>query len=415
MAERFFVRAREIITCSTSAPQGGVTFDDLERVPSGLLAVVGSRIHHIERESLDVLRMLSKTGFEEVDCRDCVVVPGFVDAHCHPLFAGDREADFVARTRGEKPQQGMLHTVESTRQALRDLAGFYEITVRPRLRTMLAHGTTTLETKTGYALTKEGEFALLDLIDAHRDDADIPKLIATFLGAHTVPPEFDSSGAYIDVLIDDCLPKVGAHGADFADVFCEPGFFSAEEARRYLQAAKDNGLPLRAHCDEMANGGATLMAAKMGVASFDHCNEIGEREIEAILASDGVLVACPATIEFLGLEKQAPVREVLDRGGTVALASDFNPGTSPCFNLQTIAYYGRRFFGMSAAEALYAVTRAAASSTRPSLRGGSGELHVGGDADCVALQIDDLREFGWYFGGNLAKRVVRGGVLACSS
>lgn len=344
----------------------------------------------------------------ELDLRDCAIVPGFVDAHAHPLFAGDREPDFAARTRGATPSQGMSYTVQRTREALRNSSAFYEESVRPRLQTLLAHGTTTLETKTGYALTKEGELALLDIVDAHRTDDDVPRLIPTFLGAHAVPPEFSSGPDYVDYLVDTCLEPAKKHGARYADAFCEPGFFSVDDTRRYLEAARRYGLRTRVHCDEMANGGAVVMAARAGVDAVDHCNFIDASGVAELVESGAVLVACPATIEFLGLERRAPVRSVLERGGTVALASDFNPGTSPCFNLQTVAYYGRKLFGLSAAEALYAVTRAAAHS----LREGAGVLRVGGRADFVALRIDDLREFGWNFGGNLASVVCKGGVVA---
>lgn len=365
-------------------------------VVDGRIEALGPEREIAARASRDV---------REIDLRDCAVVPGLVDAHAHPLFAGDREPDFSARTRGEKPSQGMLFTVRRTREALRDHDAFYDEIVRPRLRAMLAHGTTTLETKTGYALTKEGEFALLGLVDAHRGDDDVPDLIATFLGAHALPPEFSSASEYVDYLVAECLPDARAYGARYADAFCEPGFFSPSETARYLEAAKASGLRLRVHCDEMADGGAAAMAARSGVDAVDHCNFVDAAALAAIVESGAVLVACPATVEFLGLERHAPVREALELGGVVALGSDFNPGTSPCFNLQTVAYYGRKLFGLSAAEALYAVTVAAARS----LRAGAGALRVGGRADFVALQLDDLREFGWYFGGNMARLVRKAG------
>lgn len=301
----------------------------------------------------------------------------------------------------------MLYTVERTRAALRDPDAFYEQAVRPRLRAMLAHGTTTLETKTGYALTKEGELALLDLIAAHRDDADVPRMIATFLGMHALPTEFESPDAYVDYMIAECLPLARAHGATYADAFCEPGYFDVPQAQRYLSSAREHGLRLRVHCDEMADGGAVAMATALGVDAVDHANYADDTGVAALVESGVVLVACPATIEFLGLARRAPVRAMLERGGSVALASDFNPGTSPCFNLQTVAYYGRTLFGLSATEALYGVTRAAAHS----LRSDAGRLRVGEFADFVALRIDDPREFGWQFGGNLAKVVVKDGIV----
>jgi imidazolonepropionase len=368
------------------------------------MIVDGGRIVAIGARS-EIERSVS-TDIDDLDLRDYVVVPGFVDAHAHPLFAGDREPDFAARQRGEKAPLGMLYTVEQTREALLDSASFYERTVKPRLQTMLQHGTTTLETKTGYALHKPGETELLDVIAAHRDDSDVPRLISTFLGAHALPPEFELEGesGYIDYLIDQVIPFAKAHGAVYADAFCEPGFFSPQETRRYLEAAKAHGLRLRVHCDEMQFGHAAEMAVSVGVDAVDHCNCIREHDVAAIADAHIVTVACPATIAYLDLPQKAPVRALLERGAQVALASDYNPGTSPCFNLQTVAYFGRKLFGLSAAEALYGVTRAAAAS----LRVDAGRLRVGGVADFVALQIASPDEFGWQHGGNLAAAVVRG-------
>src|SRR5580704_3342609 len=391
------VRAGTIVTCDTNAPQNGITFEALGRVNDAALVVERGKV-------VEIIPSLKVTG-DAIDLSDCVVFPGFVDAHAHPLFAGDREPDFAARLRGEQPALGMLHTIECTRQALLDPAAFYEHTVRPRLQMMLAHGTTTLETKTGYALHKPGESALLDLIAAHRDDPDVPRLIATFLGAHALPPEFTVEERFVDYLIDQVIPAAVAHGAVYADAFCEPGFFSAGQTRRYLEAARLRGMRLRVHCDEMAFGGAAEMAAQLNVDAVDHCNYIREQDVSAIATGGIVTVACPATIAYLDLPKRAPVRAILEAGGSVALASDYNPGTSPCFNLQTVAYFGRKLFRMTAAEALFGVTRAAAHS----LRADAGSIRVGGRADFVALRMRSPHEFGWQFGGNLAALVVKNG------
>jgi imidazolonepropionase len=346
-------------------------------------------------------------SIEELDLRDNVIVPGFVDAHAHPLFAGDREPDFSSRLRGEKPALGMLYTVERTREALLDVQRFFDHILGPRLAAILKHGTTTLETKTGYALHKPGEDTLLDIIAEHRDDLFAPTLVATFLGAHALPPEFTREEAYIDYLIDQVIPTAAAHGAVYADAFCEPGFFSPQQTRRYFEACAVAGMRLRCHCDEMAFGAAAEMAVQAGVDAVDHCNYIRDEDVRAIVDAGVVTVACPATIAYLGIAQKAPVRALLEHGGEVALASDYNPGTSPCFNLQTVAYFGRALFGLSAAEALYGVTRAAARS----LRVDAGTLRPGAFADFVALQIDAPDEFGWQFGGNLAEVVVHRGLL----
>jgi imidazolonepropionase len=406
LAPLTLVRTKALVPCDGDAPQAGVTFADLGLLVDGAMLIEGERIAAMG-SCVQVEAAARGRDVEELDLRDCIVVPGFIDAHAHPLFAGDREPDFAARVRGEKPALGMLYTVERTREALLDADDFYQRTVLPRLRAMLAHGTTTLETKTGYALHKPGEDALLDLIARHRDDAGIPHLIATFLGAHALPPEFTREEDFVDYLIDQVIPTAVAHGARYADAFCEPGFFSPPQTKRYLQACASAGMRLRVHCDEMAFGAAAEMAVALGVDAVDHCNCIRAQDALAIARAGIVTVACPATIAYLGLTEKAPVRAILEAGGEVALASDYNPGTSPCFNLQTVAYFGRTLFGLTASEALYGVTRAAARS----LHHDAGALRVGGIADFVALSIDSPDEFGWQFGGNLARAVVHRGKL----
>ncbi len=397
------VRAKTIVTNANAVPQNGVTIDALGAVSDGAIAVEDGRAAWAGRIDDLPQRFRAATLHEY---RACVIFPGFVDAHAHPLFAGDREPDFAARLRGERTPLGMLYTVAQTRKALERPQSFWEL-VESRLRTIAAHGTTTLETKTGYALHKPGEMDLLSLIDAHRDDAGMPRLIATFLGAHAIPPEFPDETDYVDYLIDQCMPLAKAHGAVYADAFCEPGFFSPEQTRRYLESARANGLRLRVHCDEMAYGAAAAMAAQLGVDAVDHCNCIRDEDVEAIVQQGIVTVACPATIAYLDLPQRAPVRALLERGASVALASDYNPGTSPCFNLQTVAYFGRKLFGLSAAEALYGVTVAAARSVHLD----AGRLREGSPADFVVLQLESPDEFGWQFGGNLAAAVYRNGAL----
>jgi imidazolonepropionase len=190
------VRAKTIVPCTGEAAQRGVTFDALGRIDDAAMLIDEEHIVAMGPRK-EVERGLHGS-IEELDLRDNVIVPGFVDAHAHPLFAGDREPDFSSRLRGEKPALGMLYTVERTREALLDVQRFFDHILGPRLAAILKHGTTTLETKTGYALHKPGEDTLLDIIAEHRDDLFAPTLVATFLGAHALPPEFTREEAYID-------------------------------------------------------------------------------------------------------------------------------------------------------------------------------------------------------------------------
>ena len=403
-APPLLVRARALVTCDTDAPQQGIAFDDLGFVERGAIFVRDGRIAALgERASVE--RVAAGIDCEILDLPDTVLVPGFVDAHTHPMFAGNREPDFQARLRQEPAPLGMLYTVERTREALLAPETFWRVDVAPRLRAMLEHGTTTAEVKTGYALHRPGELELLDLLADARSDETLPRIVATFLGAHALPPEFPDADGYVDYLIDQCLPFARVHGARYADAFCEPGFFSATETERYLEAARRLGLRLRVHCDEMQHGGAATMALALGVDAIDHGNYITDGDVECLTSGQSVLVACPATIDYLGLTRHAPVRSVLEGGGRVAFASDFNPGTSPCLNLAHVAYLGRKIFGLSAAEALDAVTRQAARS----LHIDRGILRVGADADFVALGVEEADEFGWLHGGNIAVVVVRSG------
>lgn len=402
------MRAARLLTCDTELPQRAIDVAALGLIEDAAVLCVDRTIAALGPRR-DVERGLKSFGddIQTCDFPQATLVPGFVDAHAHPLFAGDREPDFAARLRGEPMPLGMLHTVVRTREALLDVPTFWESTLHNRLQMILTHGTTTLETKTGYALHEPGEKALLDLIVAHAQDGDIPQMLPTFLGAHALPPEFTNEVDFIDYLIDQCLPSAKAHGARYADAFCEPGFFSPVQTRRYLEAARAYGLRLRVHCDEMAYGGAAAMAVQIDVDAVDHCNFIDEQDVAEIAQRGIVLVACPATIAYLDLPRQAPVQALLARGGRVALASDFNPGTSPCFNLQTVAYFGRKLFGLTAAQSLDAVTRTAAAS----LHLDAGRLRVGAAANLVALELGSVDEFGWLYGANLAVCVVKNGSI----
>lgn len=405
------VRAGHLVTCAGEGAQHGMTFERLgEHRPGAVLSIedrvvaVGD-VAHVEQVALAL-----GTSFAEVaaiDIPDGTIVPGFVDAHTHPLYAGDRQADFAARLAGRPAPLGMLHTVAQTRAALINPYAF-EVIVHERMQMLLAHGTTTAEVKTGYGLTRETEIDLLDVVRELNEHGDVPQLVATFLGAHMRPPEFAGDAEFVDYLIAEVLPLTVKHGAVYADAFCEPGVFGIADTRRYLEAARAAGLRLRLHCDEMAYGQAAALAAELRVDAADHGNYMPAQDAAALAAAGVTLVACPATIFYLDLPRAAPVREVLQHGGTVALASDYNPGTSPCFNLQTVAHLGRKIFGLSAAEALYAVTRAAARS----LRIDAGALTPGSVADYVVLRYGSPEEFGWQFGGNAARMVVRAGVIA---
>ena len=369
---------------------------DLGVIERGTLLASGGRIVAVGR-SVNV-----PADAQVVDARGRVLMPGLVDAHTHALFAGDRIADFEAIAQQRRPSQGIAYTVEQTRKCSRERL----VAVgSDRLSLMLAHGTTTAEVKTGYALTADGEAELLHAMHALDASPGLPHVIPTFCGAHALPPEFRDYDAFVDELCDRILPRVAATRiARFADAFCERGYFTPEQSERFLRACAHAGMALRIHADELAPSGGAAVAARLRCASADHLNYVDSAGIEGLAAAGCTAVLCPATTEYLGLDRRPPARELIAAGVPVALATDFNPGTSPCPSLQVVAHLARRRLAMTVAEVVAGVTVQAARS----LGSSAGILEEGRPADLVLLHTTDIREFGYYYGANL----VAGGCVA---
>jgi imidazolonepropionase len=381
--------------------------EDLGIIRDGAIVVRDGRIAEIDVTSkLDVARRAKLDGDSErssefpiYDAAGCIVMPGLVDAHTHALFAGDRVDDFEAMIAGRTPQLGIAYTVEQTRRL-----GDAELIAlgRRRLGAMLAHGTTTIEVKTGYALTAEGEARLARAIGALDAQRDMPHAIATFCGAHALPPEFTSYDAFVDELVARILPAAVATGIPrFADAFCERGFFTPEQSRRFLAACSASGMQLRLHADELSDSGGAALAAELRCISADHLNYVDAAGIAALRASGTTAVLCPATAEYLGLERVAPARALIEAGVPVALATDFNPGTCPCYSLQEVAHLARRRLRMTAPETIAGITVFASRSLDAA--GVAGCLASGRPADLLLLDTADYREFGYYFGVNLVR------------
>ena len=381
-----------------------VTEDDLGIVRGGTIVVRDGRIAEVNASSgvnVGLERSSSSRGSElpVYDAGGCVVMPGLVDAHTHALFAGDRVEDFEAMVAGRKPTLGIAYTVEQTRRLGQD--ALVELG-RHRLGAMLAHGTTTAEVKTGYALTAQGEALLLRAIAALDEQPDVPHAVATFCGAHALPPEFTSYDAFVDELVEHMVPAAASAGiARFADAFCERGFFTAAQSRRFLSACAARGMQLRVHADELSESGGAALAAELRCISADHLNYVDAAGIAGLRASGTIAVLCPATAEYLGLERLAPARALIEAGVPVALATDFNPGTCPCYSLQEVAHLARRRLRMSAPETIAAITIVAARSL--DVAGVAGCLARGRPADLLMLDTTDYREFGYYFGVNLVR------------
>lgn len=349
-------------------------------------------------------------GAAVLDCVGKVVTAGLVDSHTHLIFAGARADEFEQRLQGVRYQEiaarggGINATVRqvrcSSKEELKALA-------RPRLRRLLAFGVTTVEVKSGYGLTPADEIKCLEAIaELH---AEGPwELAATFLGAHAVPPEFqDDRAGYVDLLVNEMLPEVARRQlAEFCDVFCETGVFSLAESERLLTRARDLGLRLKVHADELTPLGGAELAARLGAVSADHLLCISDAGIDALAAAGTVATLLPGTAFFLGVP-YAPARRLLERGVRVALASDCNPGTCPTENLPLAGAMACTQMKMLPAEALTALTTHAAAALGRQDR--IGMLAVGRQADLVVWDVPDYRHLFYHFGVNHAWRVVKRG------
>jgi imidazolonepropionase len=346
-----------------------------------------------------------------VDCGGRLITAGLVDAHTHAVFGKPRLDDQARRAAGITYQAlaaaggGILSSVADfrvrTRDDLRALA-------LPRLGAVASLGTTVVEIKSGYGLALEPELKALRLIAWLRERVPIT-VVATFLGAHEIPEEYrPRRDAYVRLVIDEMLPAVAVEGlATLCDVFCEPGVFSVEESEAILRAAAALGFGVKVHADELEPSGGAELAVRVGAVSADHLGAVSSAGIEALGASGTVAVLLPGTLLFLGRTRQAPARALLDAGAIVALASDFNPGSSPSANLPLMMALAVSQARMQPEEAFIATTANAAHALR--LSGERGRLAVGGPADLVVWNCREVRELAYWYGMPLAWRVYAGG------
>jgi imidazolonepropionase len=346
-----------------------------------------------------------------LDATGKTVLPGFVDAHTHPVWTGDRGAEIGRRLAGESYASiaaqggGIQATVRATRAASeQELASV----VSRRLARMLAHGTTTVEAKSGYGLTVEKELAALRLLCDLDARPGMPRIVPTLLAAHEVPPEYrDRRGEWVRVIVEEIVPRAAREGlARFCDVFCEEGVFSVTESREILQAARRQGLGLRLHADELALSGGALLAAELAAASADHLLFIGEAEIAALARAGTVAVILPGTAWWMQ-SRRAPARALIAAGVPVALASDSNPGTCYTESLAAVAPHACLDSALSVEETLTGMTLNAAASL--GLAAETGSLEAGKSADAVLLDAPDDRHLVYHWGTNLVAAVVSRG------
>jgi imidazolonepropionase len=339
----------------------------------------------------------------EIDGRGRCALPGLVDCHTHACFAGDRVHEFDLRARGATYEQlhaaggGILSTVDATRAADED-----ELVraVERHRGWMLAHGTTTFEAKSGYGLDRDTELAMLRAVKAVGG-------IPTWLGAHAIPPEFEEADAYLDFALAEVLPAA-AQIAEAADVFVERGAFDVAQARRYLEACRDAGLRLRLHADQFTEAGGVGLAVELKATSVDHLEATGGDGVRALATGEVAAVLLPVAALVLG-RPMPPARDLIDRGATVAVATDFNPGSAFCESLAIVCSLACTRLRMSPAEALIACTVNAAYVLGRSDR--VGRLAPGFDADVVLIDAPDWRHVAYHVGGDLVSLVVKDGAV----
>ena len=397
--------ASQVVTCEPSLGEG-----PLGIIETGAVAARGERIVWVGPASRLAGEVTLASGGSRLDAHGRVVVPGFVDSHTHLVFAGSRENEYGLRALGASYQEiaaaggGILSTVRATRAASLD-----ELVARarPRLDLMLAHGTTTCEAKSGYGLTTADEIKMLEAI--RRLDAEhAVDVHPNFCGAHEVPPEFKGrTDAYVDLVVEEMLPEVARRGlARYVDVFCEEGVFSIAQSRRILEAGGRHGLRAKFHADEFVTLGGAELAAEVRALSADHLLKARIEGIARMKAAGVTAALLPGTAFFLGLP-YAPARKFLDTGARVALASDFNPGSSMGLNLQLVMTMAVSQMKMSLEEALLGITVNAAHAM--GLEGEVGSLRPGKLCDLLLADVSGWQHLAYFYGVNHVTRIVKRG------
>ncbi len=388
-------------------------------VRSADIGIVGDKIVFVGDIKTDGAGFTVGSNTHVIDAKGADVIPGFVDSHTHLVWAGDRRGEFADLLRGKTYEQitaeggGINTTVRATRRASFDT--LVESGLDRSLR-MLAYGTTTIEAKSGYALDTEGE--LRTLAATHHLRSLTPQhFFLTFLGAHLVPFDYkDRRDDYVKLLTDVMIPRVAEQGyAQFCDVFMEHNAFNADETRRIVNSAKEHGLKPRIHADEFTDMGGGALAVSLGAASCDHLERISQSSIEAIAASDTVATLMPGTSFYLNLPSHAPFKKLYDANCAIALATDFNPGSSPSLSMQGAFALGVLALRMPVEAALTASTINAAYSLGAD--GQVGSIEAGKRADIVILR-SSIVDIAYHWGENSAayvfcagKCVAKGGIV----
>jgi imidazolonepropionase len=398
------IHAAQLLTLQgPAAPRRGAALRELSVINDGAISIRDGAIQWVGPTD----QIPDKTA-PEFDASGKVVLPGFVDSHTHAVFARTRADEFEWRIQGTPYMDilarggGILSSVDAVRAA-RDLHV-------QNARKFFEYGTTTIEAKSGYGLNLETEIRILEAMSA----SDKLEVIPTYLGAHAIPREFASNrDGFVDQVIRDIESIYARHLAEFCDVFVEPGVFTPAEARRIFAKAKSIGMQIKVHADEFESSGGAALAVEVGATSADHLGAITREDVSRIAASDVVATLLPATLFTLGATRYAPARELIESGAAVALATDFNPGTSPTVNMQFVLSLACTQMKMTPAEAITAATLNGAYAVRRHARLGS--IERGKQADFSVYDVSDYREIPYFIAVNFCVAAFKRGELVWSA
>ena len=407
--------ASQLLTLRGPVPRRGKALSDLGIVRDGALLIRNGTIAAVGTLS-QVEAFPDCKDAEKIDVRGRVVLPGFVDSHTHLIHAASRAEEYEMKIAGASYEEiarkggGILNSVKKLRAATNEAL---KRRARAALQRFASYGTTTIEAKSGYGLDAANELRILTL---HKElgAAQPVEIVSTFLGAHVVPSEFrnKANGAeqYLALLTEKVMPEVaGQKLAEFCDVFCDRGAFTRAQAHKILQAGKKLGLKPKIHAEQLSRTGGTQLAVKLQAVSCDHLEKVNKTDIRALARSNTVATLLPGCDFHLGLKHYAPARALIDAGAIAALATDYNPGTSPTLSIPMILSLACTQLRMTPAEAIAAATINGACALGREHTVGS--LDVGKQGDLAIFDVEDYREIPYYFGVNKCWMTVKKGQI----
>jgi len=394
--------AAQLLTLRGGAPRRGNSLSNLGLVEDGAVLVCDGKIAAVGTRRRVEARKDAKDA-QKLDVGGRVVLPGFVDSHTHLIHAASRAEEYELKIRGASYEEiarkggGILNSVKKLRAATSEAL---KARARAALEEFASYGTTTIEAKSGYGLDVDSELKILRLQRELKSEQPL-EIVSTFLGAHVVPPEFrgkpDGAERYTALLVEQMLPDVANENlAEFCDVFSDRGAFSLVQSRRILGEAQAHGLTPRLHAEQLSHTGATQLAVELGAASCDHLEQVNAADIRALAKSQTVATLLPGCDFHLGWKSYAPARKLIEAGAVVALATDYNPGTSPTVSMPMVLSLACTQLRMTPAEAIAAATINGAYALRRADNIGS--LEVDKQADLAVFEVEDYREIPYYFG-----------------